>query len=85
MWVRHINTGATNSKSFLLSPKNNIELATKPSVLNSSLNTSFDINCFSFNGEDPSGSGYYAFIGPDGQASSLMKLHDSQFHLISPK
>lgn len=65
MWVRHINTGATNSKSFLLSPKTNIEIATKQSILNSSsMDTSFDINGFSFNGEDPSG--YYAYTVPDG-------------------
>lgn len=48
-------------------------MATKPSNLNSSLNTSFDLNCFSFNGEEPN-SGLYALVGPDGQASSLVRL-----------
>lgn len=47
-----------------MSPKDNIESPTKPSIFNSSVNTSFDANCFSFNGEE--GSGYYAMIGPDG-------------------
>ena len=77
MFFKPLKTGGSNSKSFLLSPKNNIEEATKPSILNSSANTSFDINCFSFNGEE--GSGYYAMIGSDGQANSLVKITDNQF------
>jgi hypothetical protein len=72
-----------NSKSFLLSPKHIIENPTRPSVLNSSVNTSFDMNCFSFNNEE--GSQYYTYIGPDGQASSLMKMHDSNVIFFSPK
>ena len=66
-------SNGTNSKSFLLSPKNFIDQPTKPSVFNSSIDTSFDINCFSLAGEDPSG--YQTMVGPDGQF----------LHIISPK
>jgi hypothetical protein len=44
-------------------------------ILNSSANSSFDINnCFSFNNED--GSGYY-IIGSEGITNSYMKIHES--------
>lgn len=45
---------------------------TGPSIQDSSINTSFDMNCFSFGNEE--GSGYYAMIGPDGQANSLIRV-----------
>ena len=67
--------GMDDSKSFLLSPQNKIDFITKPTINNSSLNTSFDLNNFSFT-QDESGSAYYAFIGPDGQTSSLVKIGD---------
>lgn len=48
----------------MLSPVNGKD-QTKPSIFNSSLDSSFDLNTFSFNNEE-NGSNYYAFIGPDG-------------------
>lgn len=60
------NNENSNSKSFLMSPQHNIEKNTKPSVLGTSNNTSFELNCFSFNNEETAGSGYYALIGIDG-------------------
>jgi hypothetical protein len=65
MWIGPVKGGLdVNHRSFMLSPKNNIESPTKPSALGSSIDSSFDVGCFSFNGEE--GSGYYAMIGPDG-------------------
>lgn len=60
-----LSQGGSNSKSFLLSPQNNIENNTKPSIQGTSNNSSFDLNCFSFNNEETA-SGYYAVIGLDG-------------------
>ena len=73
--------GGSISRSFLLSPQNNI--ATRPSVQGISDNTSsFDVNCFSFADE---GSGYYAFIGPDGHPSNFVKIGNQQYQIVSPK
>jgi len=54
------------SKSLMLSPVNCKDHPTKPSMQGTSSNTSFDMNCFSFNNEE-NGSNYYAaLVGPDG-------------------
>lgn len=52
---------------------NKIDRDTKPSVFGTSNNSSFDMNCFSFNNEE-TGSGYYALIGIDGQAANYVKI-----------
>ena len=44
----------------MLSPKNNIEEKTKPSILGTSLNTSFDINNVFSMGGGETGSGFNA-------------------------
>lgn len=74
-----MNLGDENipfSKSLMLSPVNSKEYPTKPSILGSSSNTSFDVNCFSFNNEE-NGSNYYALVGPDGHlTNSYLKIGD---------
>jgi hypothetical protein len=72
MIFKKIQVQKNNSKSFLLSPHHIIDNPTGPSLLGTSQNTSYDMNCFSFNNEE--GSGYYAVIGPDGKANSLVKV-----------
>jgi hypothetical protein len=68
----------SNSKSLMLSPVAK-DLQTKPSILGSSVNSSFDAgNGFSFNNEE-NGSNYYAFIGPDGRANSYVKIGLQQY------
>lgn len=58
----------------LLSPVNQKDIATKPSVYGASNDTSFDVNCFSFNNEE-NGSNYYAVVGPDGHlTNSYLKI-----------
>jgi hypothetical protein len=80
-----LNSGSSNSKSFMLSPQNNIEKQTRPSLFGTSNNTSFDVNCFSFNNEETLGSGVQVIIGADGQASNYVKIGMQQFQLVSPK
>ncbi len=72
MIVKAVRNKKAEKPSFLLSPHNIIENMTKPSIFNSSGNTSFDMNMFSLNEEEASG--YYALVSPDGTTNSYLKL-----------
>lgn len=89
MWFR---PGAGNheefsiSKSVLLSPINQKDIATKPSVYGTSNDTSFDCNQFSFNNEDNgSTTNCYAVVGADGLKNSYLKIGEQQYQIISPR